>query len=68
MINSDSDYPHFNTQCSGFQQCQINVKKVPVGTYCPEATHTDYLTVIYDCVPGESELKTSRLYPFHRKL
>lgn len=51
LVNDDSKYPTLNTHCSGYQQCKIMVQKVPAGASCTDAANTDYMTVIYDCVP-----------------
>ncbi|XP_025097751.1 uncharacterized protein LOC112566040 [Pomacea canaliculata] len=50
MVNDDSKYPPLNTHCSGYQQCKFVVQKVPAMERCPGSPHTDYMTVIYDCV------------------
>ncbi|XP_041351345.1 uncharacterized protein LOC121370277 [Gigantopelta aegis] len=52
-VNDDSHYPTLNTRCSGYQRCSFPVESVSTGKHCQEDQwRTDYMTVIYDCVPN----------------
>ncbi|KAL8570534.1 hypothetical protein ACOMHN_008891 [Nucella lapillus] len=51
VINDDSKYPTLNTRCSGYHGCKFMVQKIPTGSRCGSSPYTDYMTVIFDCVP-----------------
>ncbi|XP_050394663.1 uncharacterized protein LOC126812345 [Patella vulgata] len=49
----ESLYPKMNQRCSGRDKCSVIVESIPIRSAAchTDRDYTDYMTVIYDCVP-----------------
>lgn len=54
IVQSERDYARVNSFCSGFVECNYNMTSISAFNQCKgiSASKTDYMTIIYDCVPG----------------
>ncbi|KAJ8314844.1 hypothetical protein KUTeg_006994 [Tegillarca granosa] len=56
IVMDDDQYQVLNIKCSGYQECDHKVKRVNSRGTCEnkEQRTTDYMTIIYDCIPGSA--------------
>ncbi|RUS91806.1 hypothetical protein EGW08_000377, partial [Elysia chlorotica] len=59
-----------NTKCSGRGRCDLQVERAKTEPPCTHRSYTDYMTIVYDCVPvgdivhfcTDSEMRGKSLY------
>ena len=61
IVMNEREYGKLNSYCSGFPECSYNVTVKSAVDACPDMSHkyTDYMTIIYDCIPGKKATEKS---------
>lgn len=59
IVMNEKDYGKLNFHCSGFDHCSYKVSTLSAEDVCQNMSHsyTDYMTIIYDCVPDNDIVK-----------
>ncbi|XP_052087669.1 uncharacterized protein LOC127724671 [Mytilus californianus] len=59
IVMNEREYGKLNSYCSGFPECSYNVTVKSAVEACPDMSHkyTDYMTIIYDCIPDDDVVK-----------